>query len=171
VLSRFERAGLCGMTDSVREDNMKRTCALVVIAAMISSSCAARGPAPRVDRTLATPARSLAAGPTENGATATEDPEVWRRYAARLPIGATVRVKTTGGERFTAVLLTADDAGITVKPKTRIPEPARQVSFDRLAQLELAYQGANLAKAAAVGGAVGAGVFLGLLMILFSNLD
>jgi hypothetical protein len=72
---------------------------------------------------------------------------------------------------LTAVLLTVDEAGITVKPRTRIPEPARQVPFDRLAQLELAGEGANIAKAAAVGGAVGAGVFLGLLMLLFANFD
>ena len=67
--------------------------------------------------------------------------------------------------------MTVDDAGITVKPKTRIPEPARQVPFDRLAQLELARDGSNIAKAAAIGGAVGAGVFLGLLMLLFANVD
>ena len=29
----------------------------------------------------------------------------------------------------------------------------------------------NIAKAAAIGGAVGAGVFLGLLMLLFANVD
>jgi hypothetical protein len=72
---------------------------------------------------------------------------------------------------LTAVLMTLDEAGITVMPKTRIPEPARRVAFDRLAQLELARDGSNLAKAAAIGGAVGAGAFFGLLMIVFANVD
>jgi hypothetical protein len=159
---------------------MKRTGALVVMAAMICSNCAARGPALRVDRPLAsrTPlhlmrgqAESRAAGRMGSGSTSSQDADVWRRYAAQLPIGSIVRVRTTGGERLTAVLLTLDEAGITVMPKTRIPEPARQVAFDRLAQLELARDGSNLAKAAAVGGAVGAGVFVGMLMLLFANVD
>jgi hypothetical protein len=154
---------------------MKRTCALVVMAAMICSNCAARGPAHRVDgppvNDAARHAASFAAEPAGNGAAARQDSNVWRQYSARLPIGSTVRVRTTDGEHLTAVLLTVDEAGITVKPRTRIPEPARQVPFDRLAQLELAGEGANIAKAAAVGGAVGAGVFLGLLMLLFANFD
>jgi hypothetical protein len=158
-------------TDWRREADMKRTCALVVMAAMICSNCAARGPALRVDRPLARYAGSPAAGLTGNAAAAWQDPDVWRRYAARLPIGSTVRIGTAGGERLTAVLLTVDDAGITVKPRTRIPEPARQVPFDQLVQLELAREGSNIAKAAAIGGAVGAGVFLGLLMLLFANVD
>ena len=150
---------------------MKRTCALVVMAAMIGSNCAARGPALRVDEPLARHTGSSAVRLTGNGAAAWQDPDVWRQYAARLPIGSTVRVGTTGGERLTAVLMTVDDAGITVKPKTRIPEPARRGPFDRLAQLEPAQEGSNIAKAAAIGGAVGAGVFLGLLMLVFANVD
>lgn len=150
---------------------MKRTCALVVMAAMISSSCAARGPALRVDRPLARHAGLSAAGLPGNGSAASQDPDIWRQYAARLPIGSTVRIRTTGGEHLTAVLLTVDEAGITVKPKTRIPEPAQQVPFDRLSQLELAGEGSNIAKAAAVGAGVGAGVFLGMVILLFSSLD
>ena len=151
---------------------MKRTCALVVMAAVICSNCAARGPALRVDGPLPRHAGSPAAGLTGNGAAALwQDPDVWQRYAARLPIGSTVRIATTEGKRMTAVLMTVDEAGITVKPKTRIPEPARQVPFDRLAQLELAPEGPNMAKAAAIGGGVGAAVFLGLLVLLFSSLD
>ena len=150
---------------------MKRTCALVVMAAMICSNCAARGPALRVDRPLASQTGLPAAGLVGSGVTASQDPDLWRQYAARLPIGSIVRIRTTGGERLTAVLMTVDQAGITVIPKTRIPEPARQVAFDRLAQLELARDGTNVAKAAAIGGAVGAGAFLGLLMLLFANVD
>jgi hypothetical protein len=158
---------------------MKRTLALVVMAAMLCSNCAARGPALRVDRPLASPtplqlmrgqAESRAGGPVGSGSTS-QDADVWRRYAAQLPIGSIVRVRTTDGERLTAVLMATDEAGITVMPKTRIPEPARPVAFDRLVQLELARDGSNLAKAAAVGGAVGAGVFVGLLMLLFANVD
>lgn len=151
---------------------MKHTSALVVIAAMISSNCAARGPALRVDRTLgrhaAPPAERLTG---KQAATPGQDADLWRQYAMRLPIGSTVKVRTTGGERRTAVLMTVDDTGITVKPKTRIPEPVQRVPFDHLTQLELAHADSNIAKAAAIGGAVGGGVFLGLLMLLFANVD
>ena len=150
---------------------MKRTCALVVMAALICSNCAARGPALRVDGPLTKLAGSPDARLTGNVADAPQDPDIWRKYAARLPIASTVRIRTTSGERFTAVLLVVDDAGVTVKPKTRIPEPARQIPFDRLAELELAPAGSNLAKSAAIGGAVGAGVFFGLMMIVFAGLD
>jgi hypothetical protein len=72
---------------------------------------------------------------------------------------------------MTAVLMIVDDAGLTVKPRTRIPEPARQIPFDRLALLELARDNSNIGKAAAIGGAVGAGAFLGLMMLLFATVD
>jgi hypothetical protein len=82
-----------------------------------------------------------------------------------------VRIGTADGERLTVLLMIVDDSGITVKPRTRIPEPARRVPFDRLVKLEIAGEGASVARAAAIGGGVGAGVFLGLLMLLFANLD
>ncbi|MEO8256371.1 MAG: hypothetical protein ABI868_03410 [Acidobacteriota bacterium] len=151
---------------------MKRTAALIVIAALIFSNCAARGPALRVDGPAAGYAGPHAEVRTGTTGTATEqDDEIWRQYAAHLPIGSAIRIRTTGGERLTAVLLTVDDSGLTVKPRTRIPEPARHFPFRGLAQLELARDGSNLAKAAAIGGGVGAGVFLGLLLLLFANVD
>jgi hypothetical protein len=137
---------------------MQRTCALVVVAALISSNCAARGPAA---------ARQTGSRLSQAQASST----VWRQYASGLPIGSRVRVRTTDGERLNAVLMAVDDTGITVKPRTRIPEPARPLPFDRLAELELAREDSNIAKAAIVGGGVGAGVFLGLMMLLFAGLD
>ena len=151
---------------------MKRTSALVVIAAMISSNCAARGPALLADRSLTRHVAPPAEAPKgDRAGTPGQDADIWRQYAMRLPIGSTVKIRTTGGEHWTALLLTVDDTGITMKPKTRIPEPAQRVPFDRLTQLELAQAGSNIAKAAAIGGAVGAGAFLGLLMLLFANVD
>jgi hypothetical protein len=154
------------------EYEMKRTSALVVVAAMICSNCAARGPALGIDRPPARQAARPAERLTADGsATPRQDADIWRQYAVRLPIGSTVKIRTTDGERLTAVLLTVDDAGITVKPRTRIPVPAQQVAFGQLVQLELTREGWNIAKAAAIGGAVGAGVFLGLMMLLFANVD
>ena len=96
----------------------------------------------------------------------------WYSYAERLPIGATVRVRTADGKRHTAVLALVDRDGITVELKSRIPEPARRVSYDQIQQLELkTANGSSMVKAAAVGSAVGAGAFLGLLALLAANWD
>jgi hypothetical protein len=98
--------------------------------------------------------------------------DVWRQFAERLPAGAPLRVRTSAGERFTGSLLAVDGDSIAVNPRTRVPEPIRRVPFDQIASLEtVSSQGANLAKAAAVGAGVGAGVFLGLLMLALSGWD
>jgi hypothetical protein len=105
------------------------------------------------------------------GTVVDRSPNYWYSYAGRLPIGSTVRLRTTDGRRHTAVLTVVDQAGITVELKSRIPEPARHVRFDEIQQLELKTNGSNIAKAAAIGSAIGAGTFLGLLALLAANWD
>ena len=68
---------------------------------------------------------------------------------------------------MTGTLLVAGDESFTMSPRTRIPEPVREIRFEAITQLDIVTdQGANLAKAAAVGAGIGAGVFFGLLMAL-----
>jgi hypothetical protein len=98
-------------------------------------------------------------------------PAYWYAYADKLPIGATVRVRTTDGKRHTAVLSLVDRDGITVEMKTRVPEPARRFPYDQIQQLELKGKGASMAKAAAVGGAIGAGTFMVLMAMLVASWD
>jgi hypothetical protein len=97
--------------------------------------------------------------------------EYWFTYAEKLPIGSTVRVRTSDGKRHVAVLAVVDREGITLEPKTRIPEPPVRVSFDRLEQLELKQNGSSVAKAVAIGAAVGAGTFLGIVALLAASWD
>jgi hypothetical protein len=96
--------------------------------------------------------------------------EYWFAYAGKLPIGSTVRVRTTDGMRHTAVLAMVDQDGITLEPRTRVPEPPRRIPFDHLVQLELKQNGSSVWKAVAIGAGVGAGAFLGILMILAASL-
>ncbi len=108
----------------------------------------------------------------EQGTVFDRSPEYWYAYASKLPIGATVRVRTADGKRHTAVLALVDQDGIALESKTRIPEPARRVRYTQLLQLELATKnGTSMAKAAAVGAGIGAGFFLVLLAILASSWD
>lgn len=98
-------------------------------------------------------------------------PAYWYSYAEKLPIGATVRVRTTDGKRHTAVLSVVDRDGITVEWKSRVPEPARRFPYEQIEQIELKKNGSNLAKAAAVGAAIGAGTFVALLAMLAASWD
>ena len=63
-------------------------------------------------------------------------PGTWYSYAEKLPIGATVRIRTTDGKRHTAVLALVDRGGITVgaevaHPRARAPDFVRSDSTAR----------------------------------------
>ena len=117
---------------------------------------------------LVVPAFALAG----QGVVVERSPGYWHAYAEKLPIGATVRIRTSDGKRHTAVLAVVDRDGITVESKTRVPEPARRFSYDQIQQLELkGNNGASMAKAAAVGAAIGAGTFVALLALLAASWD
>jgi hypothetical protein len=88
---------------------------------------------------------------------------VWRAYAEHIPIGSTLSIRMTTGERLTAVLFVVDDTAMTVKPKTRVREPARRVTYDAIDELTVRRNRVSIAKYVGVGAAVGAGVFLWLL--------
>ncbi len=129
---------------------MKRLISLFVLLCMLVPGAALAGQGVVVDRS----------------------PAYWYSYAEKLPIGAMVRVRTADGKRHTAVLTVVDRDGITLERKSRVPEPARRLSYDQIQQLELKTNGtASMAKAAAVGAAIGAGTFVGLLALLAANWD
>ena len=90
-----------------------------------------------------------------------------RSAAQRVPIGATVKLKTLDGQQFKAVLFGIDDEGITVKPATRIPVPAVRIPFDRLDGIERDEGHLHIGRYAGVGAAVGAV----LLFVLLHGLD
>ena len=95
--------------------------------------------------------------------------DYWLAYATKLPIGSTVVVRTSDGQRMTAILAIVDASGITLEPKTRIPEPPRRVSYGELQQLQLKSNGSSIGKAVAIGVGVGAATFVGLMMVLLAG--
>jgi hypothetical protein len=129
---------------------MKRFVSIVVLMGLLAPGVALAGQGTVVDRT----------------------PGYWYSYAQKLPIGSTVRLRTADGKRHNAVLAVVDPDAITVELKSRIPEPARRIPYAEIQQLELkTANGASMAKAAAVGAAIGAGTFVGLLALLAANWD
>jgi hypothetical protein len=67
------------------------------------------------------------------------------------------------GERLKAVLFSADEAGVRVKPATRIPEPSRRVTYDQIERIERKRDHVSVGKYAGIGGAIGAAALLLLL--------
>jgi hypothetical protein len=97
---------------------------------------------------------------------------LWRAYTAKLPIGSTLRIRSDR-DRFFASLVAVDDTGIVVKPKTRVPERLRHLSFDALDEIELYPDGKTADRAGAIvaGVGAGAGAFFLLLLALISQLE
>lgn len=127
---------------------MKRIVSLCVIVTLLATTAAASAQTP--------------AGPMMPGN------EYWIAYTSKLPIGATVRVRTIDGKRLTAVLAIVDQTGITLESKTRIPEPPRHIPFDQLSQLELKQNGSSVAKSVAIGVGTGAATFFSILLLMFA---
>jgi len=97
--------------------------------------------------------------------------DYWYAYASKLPIGATVQVRTSDGKRETGVLTLVDQESVTIETRTRVPEPPRRIRFAQLDQLQLKTKGSSVAKAVAVGAAVGAGTFFGILLLIAASFD
>jgi hypothetical protein len=97
--------------------------------------------------------------------------DVWRAYATLLPFGSIVDVAEAGEAPATAQLLRVDGSGVWVTPKTRIAEPTRHITFDRIELLRL-HRGPSPGErigAVAAGVGTGAGVFLCVLAMLLSG--
>lgn len=141
----------CGLewASTSNEEIMKRSITSMIVVAMLApvGTMSAQGTA--VERT----------------------PEYWYSYASKLPIGATVRVRTTDGKRHTAILSVVDREGIMIEPKSRVPEAALRFPYGQIQQIELKGNGSSIAKAAAIGAAIGAGTFFTLLAMLAASWD
>jgi hypothetical protein len=143
---------------------MKRIISFIIAGVLIASSVSINA------QGIAGAAQSSSSAPDSSSRFARSN-QYWMAYAGKLPIGSTVRVRTTDGKRMTAVLAIVDDSGITLEPKTRIPERPMHVPYEKLDQISLKENGGSVGKAVGIGLAVGAGSFLGLIAILASAWD
>jgi hypothetical protein len=99
-------------------------------------------------------------------------PDIWHTFAAKLETGKALKVRLKNGQRFKATLLDVSDTAMTLQPKTRAAVPPQRVAFDEIETLEVdrGNGGGTIARAVGIGAAVGAGAFLGLMMIAFAAL-
>ena len=92
--------------------------------------------------------------------------DVWRDVATRAGAGSEVQVRLTDGTKFRATLVRVDDSGVMLQPKGRVPVPVQAVPYASIASLEMPRKGGmGAAKAAAIGVAVGAAAFWGMVGI------
>jgi hypothetical protein len=86
-------------------------------------------------------------------------------YLKQLPPGSKVRARLIDGSTVRGTLMKAGDEGIVVQTNARLPEPPRTVPIDQIRAVDLDSPG-GVAKAIGIGVAVGAGTFLGVMLLL-----
>jgi len=97
---------------------------------------------------------------------------IWRAFAQKVDVATRVKVRLDDGQRVVATLIEANEDGVLVQPRTRVPVPVQRIAYDRIASLERDdARGVGAAKAVAIGVASGVGAFLGTLLILIATLD
>ncbi len=146
---------------------MKRVLALMLAAAITSPGCAVRLPVGGRSflsrATLSTPSRPPQA---RYGS----DQAAWERYLDSLPIGAKVKVETRDGKSFKGIFMGVENGRLTVRPRTRIPEPARVLPIESVASVELD-QGSSTGRTVAIAAGVAAATVLGVFLALWVAID
>ena len=76
------------------------------------------------------------------------------------------------GRGLKGTLMVVEPDAIVVKPKTRVARPERRLSYTDIEFVEVQERsGTNIAKAAVIGVATGAGAFFGLMLVAFAIID
>ncbi len=145
--------------------SMQRVAAALAIVSL--GACASAPPTSALQTPGSTPPPATAKATSG----AVDSPELLRRYAERLPAGSTVKIVFTTGKRLTGTLMGVENTLLVVKPKARIPEPARAIPLAEIADIDVTSSGSNVLKAAAVGAGVGAATFFTFLLILIAHSD
>jgi hypothetical protein len=90
----------------------------------------------------------------------------FQQLAAGIPTGSRVKLRTTGGRRLTATLMSVEQQQMVVKRLSRVPEPAIAIAFADLTELRREERaGFSVGKAIGIGLAAGVGAILTLFAI------
>jgi hypothetical protein len=103
--------------------------------------------------------------------TAPNEPELWRTVAAKLEPASLVSLRLKNGERLKGTVLASDAKALTIKPHTRIPVPAREISFDEIASLQREKPSISPAKKVLLGVGIGAVAYMLAVVAVVSSLD
>jgi hypothetical protein len=102
-------------------------------------------------------------------AQAANSADLWRTFAGKLEVGASVKVRLDDGRRFTATLVQAQQDALLLQPKTRVPVAVQPVAYETIVSIERVRNGGiGPGKAAAIGVATGVGAFFATLLIFIA---
>lgn len=96
----------------------------------------------------------------------TMESAAWQSLAATLQPGTYVEVRLKDGARFKGTLMQRSADHVVVKPRTRVPVPAREIPFADLESIDIAKKGMSPGMKVLVG--VGASVATVLLIGLLA---
>ena len=85
----------------------------------------------------------------------------WRTLAASLEPAATVTVRLKDGKRVVGTVLEHSEQSLVLKPRTRVPVPARAIAFSEIESIERKKIGWSPGAKVLLG----AGVSIGVLML------
>ena len=100
------------------------------------------------------------------GNTFAQEPDTWSKVANAIPLGSKVKIQRVDGSRVSGTLMRVDEATLTLKRNTRLPEAPIAVTFDQIANLEREHGGGmSWGKAIGIGLGAGAGAILTIFVI------
>ena len=103
---------------------------------------------------------------------APRDPaDAWRALAERLQPGAPVDIHLKDGTRVQGQLVQVTADAVSVKPRTRIAVPIRDIPFATIDQIEMRRPGMSPGAKVLIGVGVAGGVMLALFAALLAHYD
>jgi hypothetical protein len=133
----------------------------VIVASALTANCAAG----------AYRAKTELAGESFARSSKQQDPPgVTAAYVKALPPGVRLTIALTDGSTMKGTLMVVQDDAIVVRPRTRVPEPARTIPFAQIATIETERE-SGVGRAIAIGAAVGAGAAIGVFLAIIAALS
>ena len=96
--------------------------------------------------------------------------QAWQSMIAALQPGTLIEIRMKNGTRFKGTLVQHELDRLTVKPRTRVPVPAREVAIADVEAIEITRVGMSPAKKVLIGIGVSVGVMalVGALIVASS---
>lgn len=104
-------------------------------------------------------------------APASRDSDVWRAIAERLQPGAPVDIHLKDGTRVQGQLVQVTADAVSIKPRTRIAAPIRDIPFSRIDQIEARRPGMSPGAKVLIGVGIAGGVLLSMFVALLAHSD
>jgi len=114
---------------------------------------------------------ALLAAPASAAPPVQDSAEMWRAFARQLTLGESIKVRTTDGKTVEAHLVFVTASGVRVSPKTRRPEPVREIPFSSIYRIEKRQDGWSPGAKVLAGIGIAGSVALISFITALSHLD